>query len=194
MVVDVSPAEAAAAASAADRAAAKVAVSDPARIVPVRPVSILNPRSKRTFVLVLKRVKGDGLQVETSLTAANLLPCNMCVEPLGTISEARGSLHYLAKYLSKNPVELTNTLSLIHAAQQNAMKYPSRAEDTGEHIRRSKLLLTKVLNRMSAGIEVSDTQVAMMLLGNPSYVSTHRFWLCFIWPALKYQQSKVLVP
>ena len=150
----------------------------------------MEPRDDRAVALVLRGdQEADGLQVETSLPMSNVLRCNVAVVPLGALSAALNALHYLTNYFSKRVYELANTLALIRTAQVSAVKFPSKADDMDEPDRKGKFLLNKILNRLSGSVEISDTQAAMSLLDNSSFVSTHHFWYVFAWAALEFQKT-----
>ena len=157
---------------------------------PVSGQNTLDARDPRALALVLRGdQESDGLQVETSLPMSNVLRCNIAAKPLGALSQALNAHHYLTNYFSKKTFDLANTLSLVRTAQVEAVKYPSEADDAGTEIRKTKHLLTKVVNKLSGSIEISDTQASMALLNYESYVSTHSFWFVYIWPALRFQMQ-----
>lgn len=132
---------------------------------------------------------GDGYQCETSIILAALLGCNTNASPLGSRAQAICAMYYLAGYLSKNPVKPHHWASCIAAARKAASRMTSKADDAGTSLRNCIFLLQKVLNRLNAMGEVSDTQSAMLLLGEPSFVSSHRFRFVFVHSAVEFQMS-----
>ena len=131
----------------------------------------------------------DQYQCETSVLLAALLGCNTNVAPLGSKSQAICAMFYLVGYLSKNPIKPHHWSSCISAARRSAGCTNSTAKDSGTDMRNAIFLLQKVLNKLNAMGEVSDTQAAMVLLGQPSFVSSHRFRFVFVHTALEYQMS-----
>lgn len=101
-------------------------------------------------------------------------------------------MFYLAGYLSKNPVKPTHWVTCITAARKSALKYGSTAEDAGTPNRNVIFLLQKILNRLNALAEVSDTQGSMLLLGEPSWVCSHPFHFCFAKAAVEYQIERCM--
>jgi len=129
----------------------------------------------------------DQYQCETSVLLAALVGCNTNVAPLGSKSQAICAMFYLVGYLSKNPIKPHHWSSCIAAARRSAGATKSTAKDSGTDMRNAIFLLQKVLNKLNAMGEVSDTQAAMVLLGEPSFVSSHRFRFVFARTAVEYQ-------
>ena len=115
-----------------------------------------------------------------------------------TPSQAKAAMFYTSRYCSKDPFQLSSTLSLFHQAQMAMRRNNSNASDAGTASRNVKCLLQKVLNKIG-NIEVSAQQAADAMLGNDSFFATHKFRYVFIWDVLKrikklttqYLQSKV---
>ena len=122
----------------------------------------------------------DQYQCETSLLLAAVLGCNTNVAALGSKAQAICAMYYIAGYLSKNPVKPHHWVSCIAAARKSAASSTSTAKDSGTKLRNTVFLLQKVLNKLNALGEVSDTQAAMLLLNEPSYVSSHKFRFVFV--------------
>ena len=129
----------------------------------------------------------DQYLCETSLFMAALLGCNTNVSHLGGMAQALNALFYLTGYLSKNPVKPNAWRTCIAAALHSAQRNESVADDKDTPTRNAKFFLQKVLNRLNALAELSDTQLSMLLLNFKSYTSSHRFTFCFPTPALEFQ-------
>ena len=121
----------------------------------------------------------EQMQVETNKVASSLLRCNTSLQPLITPTQAKAAMFYSSKYCSKDPFELSSTLSFFHQAQIAMRKYGSTASDAGSASRNAKCILQKVLNKIGH-IEVSAQQAADALLGNDSFFTTHTFRFIFI--------------
>ena len=129
----------------------------------------------------------DQYLCETSLFMAALLGCNTNVSVLGGSAQALNALFYLVGYLTKNPVKPNVWTTCVAAALQSAQKHESVAEDKDTPARNAKFILQKVLNRLNALAEMSDTQLSMLLLNFTSFKCSHRFSFCFRLPALEAQ-------
>ena len=121
----------------------------------------------------------EQMQVETNKVASSLLRCNTSLQPLITPTQAKAAMFYSSKYCSKDPFELSSTLSFFHQAQIAMRKYGSTASDAGSASRNAKCILQKVLNKIGH-IEVSAQQAADAFLGNDSFFTTHTFRFIFI--------------
>ena len=124
------------------------------------------------------------MQVETNKLTSSLLRCNTSMQPLVTPTQAKAAMFYTSKYCSKDPFELSSTLSLFHQEQISMRKWGSIATDAGTASRNAKCLLQKVLNKIG-NIEVSAQQAADAMIGNESFFTTHKFRFVFIWDVLQ---------
>ena len=129
----------------------------------------------------------DQYMCETAPILAALLGCNTNVSVLGGNVQAINALFYLTGYLSKNPVKPTSWVTCIIAALKSTCRWQSVAKDVGTPSRNAKFFLQKVLNRLNALAEITDTQAAMLLLGFRSFQCSHRFAFCFHRQALETQ-------
>ena len=145
----------------------------------------IDPEETRVLGFGLGRSSDiEQMQVETNKLTSSLLRCNTSLQPLVTPTQAKAAMFYTSKYCSKDPFELSSTLSLFHQAQISMRKYGSTASDAGTAARNAKCLLQKVLNKIG-NIEVSAQQAADAMLVNESFFTTHKFRYVFIWDALQ---------
>ena len=157
-------------------------ISPPPPYDPERPI---DPEETRVLGFGLGRSsKIEQMQVETNKLTSSLLRCNTSMQPLVTPTQAKAAMFYTSKYCSKDPFELSSTLSLFHQAQISMRKYGSTASDAGTASRNAKCLLQKVLNKIG-NIEISAQQAADAMLGNESFFTTHKFRFVFIWDVLQ---------
>ena len=63
--------------------------------------------------------------------AAGLLNCNTAWLKLATAQDAKVALFYQCKYITKNPAELIESISILVNCKRLAVKYGSSAEDAG---------------------------------------------------------------
>ena len=145
----------------------------------------IDAEEERILGFGLRRTsKIEQMQVETNKLTSSLLRCNTSMQALVTPTQAKAAMFYTSKYCSKDPFQLSSTLSLFHQAQLSMRKWGSTAADAGTASRNAKCLLQKVLNKIG-NIEVSAQQAADAMLGNDSFFSTHKFRYVFIWDVLK---------
>ena len=133
----------------------------------------------------------DCYQCETNVLLSFILKCNTNAIALGSKISAANAMFYLAGYLSKNPIKPAHWVTCVTAARKAAAKFGSKAEDAGTLHRNALFLLQKILNRLNALGEVADTQGSMLLLGHPSWQSSHPFHFCFVQPAVQYQIARL---
>ena len=133
----------------------------------------------------------DCYQCETNVLFSHMLDCNTNAIALGSSTSAANAMFYLAGYLSKNPIKPAHWVTCITAGRKAAVRCGSKAEDAGTCERNALFLLQKILNRLNALGEISDTQGSMLLLGHPSWVSSHPFQFCFVRPAVQYQIARI---
>ena len=69
------------------------------------------------------RTDDDGMVVEFNDKMSGLLLCNTANLKLGAEQDARNAAFYQEKYISKNPCELAESLSLLIAARKIALRY-----------------------------------------------------------------------
>jgi hypothetical protein len=115
--------------------------------------------------------------------------CNTAIDLLGSTEQAKSALYYLIKYVTKNPTELANTISVIFHCQRKIKEYPY---DAGSPERNALYLLNKIINALSSQSEVSAMMASASLLGMPARMSSHTFWYCFIWPAIRYLKGRLV--
>jgi hypothetical protein len=71
---------------------------------------------------------------------------------------------YVAKYLSKNPLDRMNTLHIAAAAHQSLNKYPSKATDSGTTQRNAQTVLNRIMNNFMGQGEYSVLFCLLALL------------------------------
>lgn len=109
--------------------------------------------------------KRNGLIVEYNEIITALLGCNTNVSILGSDEQAKCTLLYLLKYVTKPSIEITHSLSLISHARRTIEKHPSVAQDTGTEQRTAMHFLNRVANKISSTVEVSAPFASLAILG-----------------------------
>lgn len=94
--------------------------------------------------------------------------------------------HTLINYITKPPVELNESLALLHRAREDIKQHPSIATDTGSTKRTAMHYLTRVVNKLGGTIEVSSHMAAAAILGMPAKTCPHSFQGIYIDAALTY--------
>ena len=121
--------------------------------------------------------------VEANLMTTSTLQCNTSMQGCFGPGSVQSTVYYSSEYCSKNPMDLKAVLPLLQQSVASARIHGSQAEDNGSHSRTSKLIKSKMLNKLGA-VEVCDQQAAMRNLGRPSQYQSHDFTVVFIWDAV----------
>jgi hypothetical protein len=139
-------------------------------------------------------LKRNGSVVDVNATATSVLNCNTAAYLLGGKQQAKSALFYLLKYLTKDGVQLANSLAVLHSARQHIEQYPSIAVNTGTTQRIGQHFLLRCINSFSGQSEVSSTQAAASLLGMNSQTFSTNFIYLYIKPAIEFviQQQNIL--
>jgi hypothetical protein len=103
--------------------------------------------------------------VNFSPTSSATLRCNTAAYHLGGNEQAKATLYYLIKYVTKDALTTTTSLSLLSHARQKVTSYPSLASNTGTDLRTGQHLLTVMINKSTSCKEIADTQAALYLWG-----------------------------
>ena len=79
---------------------------------------------ERVVCLTLHRpLEGDVMVVEYHNLISGFLGCNTANLKTGTAADTKAVLYYQVKYLSKNPCDLIESLSLLLAARKIALRF-----------------------------------------------------------------------
>lgn len=128
--------------------------------------------------------------VEYNPVISALLGCNTNVSVLGSDAQAKATLCYLLKYITKPPSEISHAIAIIHNARQTIENFPSQAEDSGSERRTAMHFLARVINQFYGTVEVSAPVAALALLGMPAEIASHGFHLVFVNAAVAYALKK----
>ena len=143
----------------------------------------LNDKIKdETFEVISNR---NGGVVNYSPTASAALRCNTAAYHLGGNEQAKATLFYLIKYITKDSLTPTTSLALISYARNKVTENPSVANNTGTDLRTGQHLLTVMLNKCRSCKEIADTQAALNLLDMPAQFGTIKNTYLFINGACK---------
>jgi hypothetical protein len=106
------------------------------------------------------------------------------VSLLGSDQQAKCAMYYISPYLGKNKEVLLRSLGILHGVVHYTEIYKSVAPDAevkngGEikknPIRSIKRVLQRFVNQANLHIELSDYQIAAILLDIPSIITTEQF-------------------
>ena len=114
------------------------------------------------------------------------LSCNTNVSILGSETQAKATLHYLLKYITKTLTEIMNSVSLIYHVRKTIEVHPSVAEDSETERRTAMHFLSRVTNKLSSMGEISSQMAAAALLQMPSETSTHGYFNIYVNAAIDY--------
>jgi hypothetical protein len=119
----------------------------------------------------------NGYVTETNEALSNATGSSTNTIMLGNAQQSKASLFYVVKYISKNKVKIQQALLALEKAQQHIEKFPSHAPDadTDTTKRTVQHLFSRTLNQLYSHVEVSDTQVALFLLGMGTEVTSDCF-------------------
>ena len=95
--------------------------------------------------------------------------------------------------MTKDPVALANSVSVLHAVLIHLRHNPSAAPDadTDPVNRQVKHIVQRVLNTTNTLMEVGMQQAVAALLGYGSFITTEAFVFCFIRPAVHYVKTNL---
>jgi hypothetical protein len=106
------------------------------------------------------------------------------VSLLGSDQQAKCAIYYISPYLGKNKEVLSHSLGILRGAVHHAETYKSTAPDaevecdgkTEKNPSRSvKRILQRFVNQANLHVELSDYQIAAMLLDVPCILTTEQF-------------------
>ena len=117
----------------------------------------------------------------TSCTKSNTAPYF-----LGTAEQARAAVFYVIKYVTKDKVNLTGSMSVLLDARKHIEKYPSVAANTGTTTRTGQHFLQRTLNTLAGSAEYGGPQGASITLGYPGSYISHEFEYLFTWDVVSW--------
>ena len=106
------------------------------------------------------------------------------VSLLGSDQQAKCAMYYISPYLGKNKEVLLHLLGILHGAVHHAEMYKSavpdaKAECDGKVKKNPKwsikCVLQRFLNQANLHVELSNYQIAVMLLDIPCIITTEQF-------------------
>ena len=120
----------------------------------------------------------NGLVVDFNPMLTSLIGSNSNFLHLGSTESSKAALWYIGPYINKDGVKITDVLPILMKAQEDAMNFPSVADDSGTTKRHAQHVFTRAINKMNSLMEVSDTQIAVGLLGMGASLSSDSFVAC----------------
>jgi len=135
--------------------------------------NLSEPQAKALYVHMRKELPNRNLSVVAfNPLLSSLTGSNTAAYHLGNETQSTNTLCYVAPYITKNKVELSDCLCTVARAKRDINERPSKAENTGTAKRTVAHLLQRSLNRMDLKIELSDNQACAALLGMESMPSS----------------------
>jgi hypothetical protein len=110
---------------------------------------------------------------------------------LGASAQAKSAIFYIAPYISKGKMTLSACLTVLEKCRKDIAKYPSKASDAKSNPRRrlAQYFVTKTLNKLNAYQELSDYQVAALLLRLPSQITSDTYDFCEPYGAMAFRKE-----
>jgi len=131
----------------------------------------------------------DGNMVDGNLFLSASLGWNSCVNFVSAPGSAQSAIHYISRYMTKNPTQAKSILPLVYSAVSKRKLYPSKAKDSGSSQRNATYLTQIVLNLINGGDECADQVAASAVYNLPSYMSSHNFVNLYAVDFIKYVKS-----
>lgn len=117
----------------------------------------------------------------TSCTKSNTAPYF-----LGTAEQARSAIFYVIKYVTKDKISLSGSMSVLLDARKHIDMYPSGAADTGTVVRTGIHFLQRTLNTLAGSAEFGGSQASSITLGYPGSYISHEFEYVFVWDLVRW--------
>ncbi|THU90134.1 hypothetical protein K435DRAFT_586449, partial [Dendrothele bispora CBS 962.96] len=114
----------------------------------------------------------DGLINPYNPTLLSALRCNMDIKFIGSGTSAKAILYYITDYITKTQLKTHVAFGALDAAVQSLGSYKPDQVSLSD---RGKQLLNRCAYKMLSHQELSAQQVALSLLGNDDFYSSHRF-------------------
>ena len=110
-----------------------------------------------------------------------LFHCNTDVTSLRSGTAIKGTLLYVSDYITKMTLKTHVAFESIHSVFQKNSEMLGGCET--QHVKARKLM-TKMVNTMSAKLELGSPMICLYLLRNPDHYTSHQFvpiyWLSFV--------------
>ena len=150
----------------------------PTRDVTIDPPPIIGNLSipvpdRRVHWIDHKRLNDiDGNMVDGNISLSASIGWNTSVNLISAPGSAQSAIHYISKYMSKNPTQPKSILPLVYTAVSKRKLYPSKADDSGSPQRNATYLTQIVLNLLNGGNECADQMAASAVYNLSSFIST----------------------
>ena len=121
-----------------------------------------------------------------------LFRCNTDITSLRSGTAIKGVLHYVTNYVTKPALKTHVIFDTVRSMFQKHTELIS-GDDTRNH--KARKLMTKIVNSLSAKMEMGSPMVCMYLLGNPDHYTDQQFvpfyWRSFVREARRPWDEKV---
>jgi hypothetical protein len=118
-------------------------------------------------------------------TITNICSCNTACYMLGSTEQAKATLFYLIKYITKGKFDLTNCLSIMKYSIDHFTKYKEK-EYKDDKERQAMYILERMNNHILGMIEVSSTQMIADLIDLSSTQCSTAFITVFVKPFINF--------
>ena len=135
--------------------------------------------------------KGDSWLNTFSYLVTYLFRCNTDITSLRSGTAVNGVLLYVSKYVTKSSLKTHVIFDTVRSMFQKHSDIIG-GSDTRNH--KARILMTKIVNSLSAKMEIGSPMACMYLLGNPDHYTGHTFvpfyWQSFVREARKPWEQK----
>ena len=138
-------------------------------------------RQSLMALAALRCKNADFVEYNRAITFC--LGCNTAPMLMGSGLASRAMTHYLVKYVTKDAVDLSASMSVLADAMRHVEARPSTAADTGSVQRTAKHFMQRVCHKSFE--ELSPTQAASLVLGMPAHESSENFTFAYHWDAVQ---------
>ncbi|TFK58474.1 hypothetical protein BDN72DRAFT_782045, partial [Pluteus cervinus] len=118
-----------------------------------------------------------------------LFRCNTDVTSLKSGTALKSVILYVTNYITKSPLKTYTIFEVIKSIFEKNTQLLSGEEKQKEQARK---LMTKIVNTMSAKMELGSPMVCMYLLGNPDHYTNFQF-RTFYWSSFVNKQNNQII-
>ena len=112
--------------------------------------------------------------VDFNPVASAVLGCNTNASFLGSETQGKAAMFYIAEYMSKLTGQPTHSLSLIYNARRTVGIHPSMADDRGTGKRKAQYFFNRSVNQLLGSKEVAAPTAVLGLFEIPAQIKSHK--------------------
>jgi len=124
--------------------------------------------------------------VDFNPVASAVLGCNTNASFLGSETQGKAAMFYIAEYMSKLTGQPTQSLSLIYNARRTVEIHPSLADDRGTGKRKAQHFFNRSVNQLRGTKEVAAPTAVLGLFEIPAQIKSHKIGHVFVSSAVDF--------